>query len=109
VIVDFTNVPMGTEVVLQNLGPDEPFGGGVPDDDFDTADPNTTGLVMQFRVVPAQSVDVSTPPELLLLPQEQYCQLRLSLGNCLSTRRSRRPSWWMVIRAMAIGSSSRRT
>ena len=33
VIVDFTNVPVG-RYVLGNLGPDEPFGGGVPDVDF---------------------------------------------------------------------------
>ena len=69
VIVDFTNVPVGTEILLLNLGPDEPFGGGLPDEDFDTADPATTGLVMQFRVVSPRSIDVSTPPELLALPQ----------------------------------------
>jgi FtsP/CotA-like multicopper oxidase with cupredoxin domain len=33
-IVDFTNVPTGN-YVLGNLGPDEPFGGGVPGVDFD--------------------------------------------------------------------------
>ena len=69
VIVDFTNLPTGTEIVLLNLGPDEPFGGGVPDADFDVADPKTTGLVMQFRVVSARSRDRSTPPEALVLPQ----------------------------------------
>jgi len=69
VIVDFTNVPVGSEIVLLNLGPDEPFGGGVPNNDFDASDPATTGMVMQFRVIPAGSVDVSTPPELLVLPQ----------------------------------------
>lgn len=68
VIVDFTNVPLGTEIVLLNLGPDEPFGGGVPNDDFDRSDSATTGMVMQFRVVAARSVDVSTPPETLVLP-----------------------------------------
>ena len=30
VIMDFTNIPDGTEIILQNLGPDEPFGGGTP-------------------------------------------------------------------------------
>jgi bilirubin oxidase len=30
VIVDFTKIPAGTRIVLQNLGPDEPFGGGEP-------------------------------------------------------------------------------
>jgi spore coat protein A len=67
VIVDFGNVPLG-RYVLGNVGPDEPFGGGVPGDDFDGADPNTTGQVMQFRVVPAGEEDDSTPPQFLHLP-----------------------------------------
>jgi FtsP/CotA-like multicopper oxidase with cupredoxin domain len=64
VIVDFSQVPVGTEVTLLNLGPDEPFGG------FPTpaADPNTTGQVMQFRVKPATGPDPSTPPQNLVLP-----------------------------------------
>jgi FtsP/CotA-like multicopper oxidase with cupredoxin domain len=66
-IVDFTNVPSGNHV-LRNVGPDEPFGGGEPPDDFDVADPGTTGQVMQFRVVPAVGVDDSTPPQFLRLP-----------------------------------------
>ena len=66
-IVDFTNVPVGN-YVLANVGPDEPFGGGEPDDDFDVADPDTTGQIMQFRVVPALTVDASTPPQFLQLP-----------------------------------------
>jgi FtsP/CotA-like multicopper oxidase with cupredoxin domain len=68
VIVDFTNVGVGTEIILQNLGPDEPFGGGEPPGDFDVADPDTTGQVMQFRVVPASGPDTSTPPNELVLP-----------------------------------------
>jgi spore coat protein A len=66
-IVDFTNVPIGN-FVLGNLGPDEPFGGGEPADDFDVADPATTGQVMQFRVVPAVTPDPTTPPQFLVLP-----------------------------------------
>jgi len=66
-IVDFTNVPLGNHV-LGNIGPDEPFGGGEPPDDFDVADPDTTGKIMQFRVVPAVGVDDSTPPRFLQLP-----------------------------------------
>jgi FtsP/CotA-like multicopper oxidase with cupredoxin domain len=64
VIVDFTNVPVDTSVLLLNLGPDEPFGG------FPTpaSDPNTTGQVMEFRVVAATSADTSTPPQFLQLP-----------------------------------------
>jgi spore coat protein A len=66
-IVDFTNVPVGNHV-LRNVGPDEPFGGGEPDEDFDVADPDTTGQIMQFRVVPALTVDATTPPQFLQLP-----------------------------------------
>lgn len=66
-IVDFTNVPAGN-YVLGNVGPDEPFGGGMPNIDFDPADPNTTGQVLQFRVGPALEPDPTTPPQYLLLP-----------------------------------------
>jgi FtsP/CotA-like multicopper oxidase with cupredoxin domain len=70
VIVDFTNVPVPdppvTGYVLGNVGPDEPFGGpGGP-----VADPNTTGQVMEFRVVPAVGPDPTTPPANLVLPAE---------------------------------------
>jgi spore coat protein A, manganese oxidase len=71
-IVDFTNVPVGN-YVLANVGPDEPFGGGDPhqppeEGDFDPSDPESTGQVMQFRVVPAVAPDPTTPPEFLQLP-----------------------------------------
>jgi FtsP/CotA-like multicopper oxidase with cupredoxin domain len=66
-IVDFTNVPAGN-YVLGNVGPDEPFGGGVPGDDFQPADPDSTGQILQFRVVPAVAVDPTTPPQFLVLP-----------------------------------------
>jgi FtsP/CotA-like multicopper oxidase with cupredoxin domain len=66
-IVDFTNVPVGNHV-LRNIGPDEPFGGGEPPGDFDAADPDSTGQVMQFRVVPAVAADPTTPPQFLVLP-----------------------------------------
>lgn len=60
-IVDFTNVPVGN-YVLGNLGPDEPYGGGAPGIDFTSADPDSTGQILQFRVVPAISPDPTTPP-----------------------------------------------
>ena len=66
-IVDFANVPVGN-YILANLGPDEPFGGGQPDDDFLPADPQSTGQVMEFRVVLALAADPSTPPAFLQLP-----------------------------------------
>jgi FtsP/CotA-like multicopper oxidase with cupredoxin domain len=67
-IIDFTHVPVG-RYVLGNVGPDEPFGGGVPDEDFDAADPDTTGQILQFRVVPAAGPDRTTPPRDLVLPR----------------------------------------
>ena len=66
-IVDFAQVPTGSHV-LGNVGPDEPFGGGVPGEGFTPADPATTGQILQFRVVPATEADDSTPPEFLGLP-----------------------------------------
>ncbi|HSO69607.1 MAG TPA: multicopper oxidase [Arachnia sp.] len=66
-IVDFTNVPVGS-YVLGNLGPDEPFGGGVPGVNFDAADTESTGQVLQFRVVPVVAPDPTTPPANLVLP-----------------------------------------
>ena len=68
VIVDFTNIPVGTELYLINEGPDEPFGGGVPGTDFEAADPATTGQVMKFVVVPLASKDNSQDPARLTLP-----------------------------------------
>ncbi len=67
VIVDFTNVPLGRHI-LANVGPDEPFGGGEPDEDFDAADPESTGQIMAFEVVPAVAPDPTTPPMFLQLP-----------------------------------------
>jgi spore coat protein A, manganese oxidase len=66
-IVDFTNVPVGNHV-LRNLGPDEPFGGGIPGVDFDPALEDSTGQIMEFRVVPAVAADPTTPPQFLALP-----------------------------------------
>jgi len=69
VIVDFSNLPAGTTVTLLNLGPDEPFGGGIPGIDFGPADPGTTGQVMEFRVVRSRGRDLSTHPAELHLPR----------------------------------------
>ena len=69
VIVDFTNVPVGTEIVMQNLAPDEPFGGGVPGVDFTPANPATTGQVMRFQVVTSRDRDISRRPDQLKLPK----------------------------------------
>jgi len=66
-IVDFTNVSPGN-YVLGNVGPDEPFGGGVPGIDFSSADPKTTGQVLEFHVMSGRRIDLSTPPRDLVLP-----------------------------------------
>jgi spore coat protein A, manganese oxidase len=66
-LVDFSKVALGNHV-LRNLGPDEPFGGGVPGVDFPVADPQTTGQIMQLRVVPSVAADTTTPPRFLMLP-----------------------------------------
>ena len=68
VIVDFTGLADATEIILLNLGPDEPFGGGEPVVDFLPADATTTGQVMKFRVVPLAGEDTSTPIRDLRLP-----------------------------------------
>ena len=66
-VVDFSNVPVGSHV-LRNVGPDEPFGGGELGEDFEASDADTTGQIMEFRVVPAKSADPSTPPQFLQFP-----------------------------------------
>ncbi|WP_237565720.1 multicopper oxidase family protein [Ornithinimicrobium cerasi] len=67
VILDLTDVEEG-DYEITNLGPDEPYGGGVVGDDFDPADPASTGLVMRVTVVPVRGRDLTTPAEHLVLP-----------------------------------------
>ena len=81
VIVDFTGLPVGTELYLINEGPDEPFGGGVPETDFASADPGTTGQVMKLAVGALHAPDTSTPLDQLSLPP------RVPLGPARDTRR----------------------
>ncbi|MEH1166172.1 multicopper oxidase domain-containing protein [Micromonospora sp. CPCC 205539] len=70
-IVDFTDVPAGTELYLVNEGPDGTYGGGGPGVDFAPADPRTTGQVLRFVVTEATGVDRSVPPEQLRLPSRR--------------------------------------
>ncbi len=65
VILDFTDISVGTEIILVNLGPDEPFGGGIPGTDFDPADPASTGQVMMFRVKAGNSLPKGDLPAVL--------------------------------------------
>jgi len=68
VIVDFSGFNVGDTIILRNTAPDDPFGGGEEGIDYDAADPDTTGQVMQFRVIAAAEPDNSTPPDQLVLP-----------------------------------------
>jgi bilirubin oxidase len=68
VIVDFSGLPVGTELYLINEGPDEPFAGGLPYEEFEPSDPTTTGQVMKFTVVPRSGHDSSLPLDQLALP-----------------------------------------
>jgi len=81
VIVDFTGMPVGTEIYLVNLGPDEPFGELTEPLEPPFADPDTTGQVMKFTVVRLASKDTSIPPASLRLPAFR------PLGAATRTRR----------------------
>lgn len=81
VIVDFSNLPIGSEVYMINEGPDEPYGGGDVDTDFAPSDPATTGQVMRFVVRPLTSCDQSVPPARLRLPKFK------PLGRATRTRK----------------------
>jgi bilirubin oxidase len=67
VIVDFTNIAVGTEIYLVNDGPDAPFGGISLDD---LSDWESTGQVMKFVVKASTSGDTTTPPDQLVLPAQ---------------------------------------
>jgi bilirubin oxidase len=81
VLVDFTGLPVGTELYLINEGPDEPFAGGPPVEDFEPADLLTTGQVMKFTIVPSHGPDTSTPAAELVLPS------LVPLGPAIRTRK----------------------
>lgn len=68
-IVDFAEA-IGRTVHMLNLGPDAPFGGpiGGPVPPEERADPQSTGLVMQFRVDAQPVADPTTPARRLVLP-----------------------------------------
>ena len=73
-IVDFTDVPVGS-YVLGNLGPDEPFGGGEPRRRLRALPIRTsTGQVLQFRVVPSVAPDPTTPPQHLSCRPSPPCR-----------------------------------
>lgn len=67
VIIDFSQQPVGTNIVLTNDAR-TPFDFGAP------VDEETTGQIMQFRVVPLQAPDTSEVPNFLsLIPRFREC------------------------------------
>ncbi|MET8524966.1 multicopper oxidase domain-containing protein [Micromonospora sp. NPDC005172] len=91
VIVDFTGVPVGTELYLVNEGPEWAYDGGQPGVDFAPSDPRSTGQVMRFVVTEATAADPSVPPEHLQLPAHPRLGpaervRRLSLNERMSGR-----------------------
>ncbi len=88
VIVDFTGLTPGTLLYMINEGPDEPFKGFNQDGTLTdgeggvlpSANPNTTGQVLRFEIIPLANTDVSTPPDQLILPA------RTPLGAATVTR-----------------------
>ena len=70
VIVDFSGLKVGTRLVLKNVGPDSPFGGVVVP--ADASDPETTGQVMAFDVVPLKARDTSVLPAALHPPSDGF-------------------------------------
>ena len=64
VIVDFSSLNVGDEVIMRNLGPDGTF--EYPGAVYDPANPNTTGQVMKFRVVAPTGPDTSSLPQALV-------------------------------------------
>jgi FtsP/CotA-like multicopper oxidase with cupredoxin domain len=67
VVIDFTSIPVGTEIYLVNDGPDAPFGGVSLED---LSDWESTGQVMKFVVKAASNGDTTTPPAELMLPPQ---------------------------------------
>src|SRR5690606_3281798 len=65
VLVDFSNLAEGDTVILLNTGPDEAWGGPDASPPQDPADPETTGRVMQMRVVAPRGPSASVPSTLL--------------------------------------------
>jgi len=57
-IIDFSNQPVGSHIVITNTAR-TPFDFGAP------PDPRTTGIVMQFRVIEATEPDTSVVPQFL--------------------------------------------
>jgi FtsP/CotA-like multicopper oxidase with cupredoxin domain len=68
VLVDFSALAPGETVTLLNVGPDEPWSG--PDAGQAPANPQTTGQVMQFRIIPSTNLGNAGAIPATLPPRE---------------------------------------
>jgi len=74
VIIDFGNLPHNTQIIMTNTAPDDPFQGFDDNDngEYEMADPQTTGMVMQFTVdhslrrTDGEGDDTTSPYDLIL-------------------------------------------
>lgn len=79
VVVDFGQFAAGTEVLLRNFGPDEPFKGFNDDGSLsdgqggtlDPADPQTTGQIMRFSVMGGDVAPPTVDENTMLRPPIQ--------------------------------------
>jgi spore coat protein A, manganese oxidase len=108
VIVDFSQFEPGDEIILLNLGPDEPFS-GLPLEPGTEANPETTGQVMQFRVVeltangnpgeiprslpPIDRLESTLPARTVTLNEEMYEPADVPVEALLGTNSSLSLDW----------------
>ncbi|MEO3859919.1 multicopper oxidase [Acrocarpospora sp. B8E8] len=78
VIVDFTGIPVGTDLFLINEGPDGPFQGDMRSA---PSNPATTGQVLKFTVRSLLGPDTTVPADQLALPSF------VPLGEASTTRK----------------------
>jgi FtsP/CotA-like multicopper oxidase with cupredoxin domain len=107
VIVDLVSLSAGDSFTLLNTGPDEPYQG--PKASQEPADPETTGRVMQFRVIAATSegtpgaipstlpsvpaFTTSLPPRDLTLNEKAFLPLDIPVEAQLGTAKDGPLEW----------------
>lgn len=67
-IVDFNGLNINDTVIMKNIGPDMPFH-GFPIEADDVANPQTTGQIMQFKIIASKEKDCTTHPCDMIMPK----------------------------------------
>ncbi len=98
VIVDFSKAKAGDEIIMLNIGPDEPFKGLATE--LPPADPKTTGQVMKFKVITKKGADSGKIPQTLpaiarmttelptrelIIKEDMNDELEIPIGSHLGT------------------------